>query len=110
MTIVNPAMARISGCHSWSKVGKSSGKIAKGIADTAKVNDLKIFGYFSIIKGVVESLMFIVGGVLSERISVSAAYLILSVYPILVLGFIFFYFKEEKVSRKEGVNSLGFIR
>lgn len=65
-----------------------------------------MFGYFSILKGIFENIMIVVGGVLSERITVSTAYLILSIYPILVLAYIFFYFKEEKVSKYLTVNWL----
>lgn len=74
-------------------------KKPKEVASTKSVNDLKIIGYFSILKGLFENIMTIVGGVLSETISIQTSYLILSLYPILVLIYLFFFFREEKVSR-----------
>jgi hypothetical protein len=74
-------------------------KNSKEEAPAKSVNDLEIIGYFSILKGLFENIMTIVGGVLSETISIQTSYLILSLYPILVLVYLFFFFREEKVSR-----------
>jgi hypothetical protein len=75
-----------------------SDELASDLAGTTKINDLKIFGYFSILKGIFESIMTMVGGAISDKMSINGAYFIMSFYPIIVICFVHFFFKEEKVS------------
>lgn len=42
--------------------------------------------------------MRIMGGIISEKMSISGAYFIMAFYPIIVIGYVRYFFKEEKVS------------
>lgn len=87
---------------------KLSAKIAKlqeaerrahgAVEEVEKENELKSFGMFNIIRGILRSFMSLIGGVVADKISISVAYGILSIYPIFMILYTIFIFKEEQVS------------
>lgn len=61
-------------------------------------NEMKSFGLFNIIRGILRAIMGLVGGVMANRINVHASYAVLGVYPIIMIAYTLLIFKEEKVS------------
>jgi hypothetical protein len=60
-------------------------------------NEMKSFGLFNIIRGILRAVMSLIGGVLANKITISIAYGVLGLYPIVMMLYTIFIFKEERV-------------
>ena len=67
------------------------------IEDEEEENEMKSFGLFNIIRGILRAFMAIVGGLMADKVSIHVSYLILGVYPVIMVLYTLFIFKEEKV-------------
>lgn len=65
----------------------------------AKANDFKTFGYFNILRGLLENLMVVMGGAVWEKVDFKMLYLLLAAYPILLGFYVVKTFKEKKVRK-----------
>ena len=63
-------------------------------------NEMKSFGLFNIIRGILRAFMAIIGGLMADKVSIHVSYLILGVYPVIMVLYTLFIFKEEKVRHK----------
>jgi hypothetical protein len=61
-------------------------------------NEMKSFGMFNIIRGILRAVTALIGGVTAKRLSVNISYFILGVYPVIMILYTLFIFKEERVS------------
>ena len=70
------------------------------IEDEEEENEMKSFGLFNIIRGILRAFMAIIGGLMADKVSIHVSYLILGVYPVIMVLYTLFIFKEEKVRHK----------
>lgn len=59
-------------------------------------NEMKSFGNFNLIRGMFRAIMGLAGGVMAERVSVQVSYAILAFYPIIMVIYTLFVFREQR--------------
>ena len=87
------------------------------LADEGEDNEMKAFGNFNLIRGLLRAVMGVFGGVTAETFSIQIAYMIMGIYPIVLILYTLFIFREAS-KRKwtaqishiiKGVKALGKI-
>lgn len=87
------------------------------LPDEGEENEMKAFGNFNLIRGLLRAIMGAFGGVTAQKFSIQLAYFILGLYPILLALYTLFIFREAS-KRKwttqiahiiKGVKALGRI-
>ena len=61
-------------------------------------NSMKSFGLFNMIRGLLRCFTSLLGGIFAKRISVGLSYSIMCAYPVFMILFTLFFFKEPRVS------------
>lgn len=70
---------------------------ATGAIEEGEENEMKSFGMFNIIRGILRSIMSIIGGVLANKLTIGQNYALVGIYPIAMLFYTIFIFSENKV-------------
>jgi hypothetical protein len=71
---------------------------------------MKSFGMFSIIRGILRAIMGLFGGVMAKRVSIRISYIILAIYPVVMMLYTLFIFKEHSVKFIQNFIKLIFFR
>lgn len=70
-------------------------------------NEMKSFGNFNLIRGMFRAIMGLAGGVMADYVSIQVSYLILAFYPVIMILYGVFMFKEQR--KRTWFTSLGVI-
>jgi hypothetical protein len=90
------------------KILKEAEKRQTGnVLEEEEENEMKSFGNFNLIRGLLRAIMSVMGGILSSKLSINVAYLILGTYPIILALYTMVIFRES--SKRRWVTSLTFI-
>jgi MFS family permease len=81
-----------------AKLQEAERRATGAIEGHEEENEMKSFGMFNIIRGILRAVTALIGGITAQKLSVNISYLILGIYPIIMILYTFLIFKEERVS------------
>lgn len=81
-----------------AKLQEAERRATGAVEDMEEENEMKSFGLFNIIRGILRAIMSLIGGVMAKKSSVHTSYGVLGAYPIVMIVYTLFIFKEERVS------------
>ena len=76
---------------------KEAERRATGVQDENEENEMKSFGLFNIIRGIFRAITSLIGGILANKLNIHTHYIIVGVYPVIMMIYALFIFKEHKV-------------